>query len=262
MKSRGSLSGQVRLAGGVPANSQVILSDVKVPWPDSVKGYNYWANVNGDGRFSIDGIVPGTYAVSVTGADEPVDFTGRTVTIAATKQDIGTLDWKKSVNGKILWQLGTFDRKAAEFRNGDQARGYQMFTLYPQQFPNDVDYTVGKSRLNQDWNYAHWSWYAKRPEWRLGFRAPSQLGMATLTIGVASAQPVGENKLTDVRVALNGQEIGSINLPKTGTVEAIAAGCRIRTITSSRCVLMPSGSKARMSSPCVTPMVRSIPRIW
>ncbi|MDC7683641.1 polysaccharide lyase family protein [Asticcacaulis sp. BYS171W] len=215
-KTRGSLTGKVRLNGAAAGGAKVILSDVNTPWPDSVKGYNYWGSISADGQFRIEGIAPGTYALSVTGADQPTDFIGKTVTIKAGEQDAGTLNWAREMHGKTLWQLGSFDRRAAEFRNGDASRGYQMFTLYPQQFPNDVDFTVGKSVAARDWNYAQWSWYMKEPSWHLRFTAPAQTGQATLTIGIASAQPA-KGKLTDVRVAINGQEIGAIRLPKTGT---------------------------------------------
>ncbi|MFT3996698.1 MAG: polysaccharide lyase family protein [Asticcacaulis sp.] len=233
-RTRGTLTGEVRLNGAAAGKAQVILSDVGTGWPDSGKGYNYWGEVYADGQFRISGIAPGTYALSVTGADQPSDLTGRTVTIKAGEQDTGTLFWTKPSHGKTLWQLGTFDRKAAEFRNGDDARGYQMFTLYPQQFPNDVDFTIGRSVAARDWNYAQWSWYAKDPAWHLRFKTVPKAGKGTLTIGIASAQPataqaqkcdavLGQTcaakpaKLTDVRVALNGQEIGAIRLPKTGT---------------------------------------------
>lgn len=233
-QTRGTLTGEVRLNGAAAGKSRVVLSDPGAVWSDSGKGYNYWGEVYADGQFRIEGIAPGTYALSVTGADQPNDLSGRTVTIRAGAQDTGTIFWQKESHGKTLWQLGTFDRQAAEFRNGDAARGYQMFTLYPQQFPNDVDYTIGRSVAARDWNYAHWSWYMRDPVWHLRFKAAPQAGKGTLTIGIASAQPataqaqkceavLGKtcvakpSKLTDVRVALNGQEIGAIRLPKTGT---------------------------------------------
>ncbi|UDF03142.1 polysaccharide lyase family protein [Asticcacaulis sp. AND118] len=215
-RKRGTLTGEVRLNGAAAGKSKVVLSDLKANWADSVKGYNYWGDVYADGQFRIDGIAPGTYALSVTGADQPNDLTGRTVTITAGEQDAGTIFWDRQTHGRTLWQLGTFDRQAAEFRNGDDSRGYQMFTLYPQQFPNDVDYTIGRSVPARDWNYAQWSWYVKDPAWHLRFKAAPQAGKGTLTIGIASAQPA-KGTLTDVRVALNGQEIGAIRLPKTGT---------------------------------------------
>ena len=224
VKARGTVTGKVALNGAAPGNAQVILSDPdpKVAWTAQARGYNYWAPVQPDGSFVLRNVVPGQYTLYVDGADQPADFvkTGVAVTANATA-DTGTLNWTPETHGKLLWQLGTFDRKAGEFRNGDDARGYQMFARYPEQFPNDVDFTIGKSDPAKDWNYAQWSWYAKTPAWHLRFDTPSltakaTTGTATLTIGIASAQPA-KGKLTHVEVALNGHAIGRIELPKTGT---------------------------------------------
>ncbi|MFP3570441.1 polysaccharide lyase family protein, partial [Paraburkholderia sp. SIMBA_030] len=90
-----------------------------------------------------------------------------------------------------------FDRSAAEFRNGDDARNYQMFRRYPKQFPHDVDFVIGKSDPARDWNYAQWTVYAERPDWRIHFDLDrAQSGKATLTIGFASAQPEQGKTLT------------------------------------------------------------------
>jgi rhamnogalacturonan endolyase len=218
-KSRGTVSGKVALDGAAPKNAQVILSDPdpKVAWTAQAKGYNYWAPVAADGAFTLANVVPGQYTLYVDGADQPADFVRTGVTVAANRTtDLGALGWTSQTHGRTLWQLGTFDRTAGEFRNGDDARGYQMFARYPEQFPNDVDFTIGRSDPARDWNYAQWSWYAKNPAWHLRFDGEAQAGKATLTIGVASAQPA-KGKLTHVVVALNGTEIGRIELSKTGT---------------------------------------------
>ena len=219
VKARGTVTGKVLLGGTAPKNAEVILSDPdpKIAWTAQTKGYNYWAPVSADGSFTLNNVVPGKYTLYVDGADQPDDLSKTGLTVAANQTiSAGTLSWAPETNGRLLWQLGTFDRKAGEFRNGDQARGYQMFARYPEQFPNDVDFTIGKSDPAKDWNYAQWSWYAKSPAWHLRFDAPAERGQATLTIGIASAQPA-KGKLTHVVVALNGQEIGKIELPKTGT---------------------------------------------
>ena len=217
-KARGTVTGRVLLNGGAPKAAQVILSDPNpdVAWTAQAKGYNYWAPVRADGSFTLTDVVPGRYTLYVDGADQPRDFVKTGVAVAARTQDLGTLVWIPETHGRTLWQLGTFDRTAGEFREGDDARGYQMFARYPAAFPNDVDFTIGKSDPAKDWNYAQWSWYAKNPEWHLRFASGKQTGQATLTIGIASAQPA-KGKLTHVHVALNGHEVGVIELPKTGT---------------------------------------------
>lgn len=219
VKARGTVTGKVLLNGAAPKNAQVILSDPdpKVAWTAQAKGYNYWAQVQTDGSFTLNNVVPGNYTLYVNGADQPSDFVKPGITVAAGKaRDVGALAWTPETHGKTIWQLGTFDRTAGEYREGNDSRGYQMFARYPAAFPNDVDFTIGKSEPAKDWNYAQWSWYAKNPEWHLRFAAAKQGGQATLTIGIASAQPA-KGKLTHVHVALNGHEVGVIELPKTGT---------------------------------------------
>ncbi len=218
-KARGSLTGKILLNGQTPQHIQVILSDPdpEVAWTAQAKGYNYWTDILPDGTFAIANVVPGDYTLYVSGADQPQDYVQTGVhVVAGQTATLAPIDWRPEIHGKTLWQLGTFDRTAAEFRNGDAARGYQMFARYPEQFPHDVDFTIGKDDPAADWNYAQWSWYAQSPLWHLRFDAPAQNGIATLTIGVASAQPA-HGKLTDVNVTLNGQPIGMIALSKTGT---------------------------------------------
>ena len=56
------------------------------------------------------------------------------------------------------------------------------------------------------------------PRRRIHFeRTTVQRGLATLTIGFASAQPATGHQLTDLRVTVNGTEVATIHLPKTGT---------------------------------------------
>jgi len=71
---------------------------------------------------------------------------------------------------------------------------------------------------------------AKSPAWHLRFDSKAQTGKATLTIGIASAQPA-KGRLTHVVVALNGVSVGKIELPRHGTA-GYRGGVRIRRIMS------------------------------
>jgi hypothetical protein len=53
-------------------------------------------------------------------------------------------------DGKPLWQIGTLDRTAKEFRHGDEYRQWGLWMKYPQEFPNDVNFIIGKSRERAD----------------------------------------------------------------------------------------------------------------
>ncbi|CAG9226710.1 Rhamnogalacturonan endolyase [Paraburkholderia tropica] len=221
-QARGEVSGSVNLAGEKPTpatHAWAILSDPDVPWSAQNKGYAFWSALNDAGRFDLRHVIPGVYDLHVSGADQPEDLVVRRVRVSADQRlDLGAIAWPAEEKGERLWQIGSFDRSAAEFRNGDDARNYQMFRRYAQQFPHDVDFTVGKSDAARDWNYAQWTVYAARPDWRIHFALDrARTGKATLTIGFASAQPAQGKTLTDLRVAVNGTEVAQIRLPKTGT---------------------------------------------
>jgi rhamnogalacturonan endolyase len=216
-QQRGSVAGRVLLNGKPATNATAILSAPDSDWSLASKGYNYWARLDAEGRFHIDHVVPGEYALSITGADQPHDFVRQQVRVeAGGKIELGDVQWKPATHGKQLFQIGVFDRSAAEFRNGSDARQFAMFRRYPQQFPHDVRYIVGHSQPEKDWNYAHWTIYNELPSWSIVFQAHATQGTATLSLGISSAQPA-RGKLTDLRVRVNGEQVGRIQLPKTGT---------------------------------------------
>jgi len=69
-------------------------------------------------------------------------------------------------------QIGIPDRKAAEYKHGDDFRHWGLWFEYPKDFPNDVNFIIGKSDERDDWNYAHV--YVKEgeryvaPDWKYG----------------------------------------------------------------------------------------------
>jgi len=218
IKQRGTVTGQLNLENGSAAGAWVILAQPGTPWTAQGKNYTFWTTAGADGRFTISKVIPGKYTLYASGGDQPEDFSHDGIDVSADQTtNLGVLDWKPVTHGQKIWQIGLFDHSAGEFRNGEDARQYQMFTLYPKQFPNDVVFTVGKSDIKKDWNYAQWSWYAKDPKWRIRFDMKDvPTGTATLTLGFASAQPA-HGRTTNLLVAVNGTQVSAIHLPKTGT---------------------------------------------
>jgi len=254
IKQRGDVRGTVDLERDgqrSPAHDAwAILTPTGNDWTAQTKGYAFWQKLDDSGHFDLPHVIPGSYDLYVTGADQPRDFRHQDVMLSANESiDLGTLDWKDESRGQQLWQIGRFDRSAGEFRDGDHARNFEMYKRYPKAFPDDVDYTVGQSDASHDWNYAQWTVYQKRPDWRIHFtlpESPPTARTATLTIGFASAQPARGKALTDLRVVVNGVEIAAIHLPKTGT-----AGYRggvqdskynLRTLTFAANLLKPGAN--------------------
>ncbi len=69
--------------------------------------------------------------------------------------------------GRQLWEIGIPNRSAEEFRHGDHYWQWGLPQLYPAEFPNDVNFVIGKSDFQQDWNYAQ----PPRPDGKGGWKA-------------------------------------------------------------------------------------------
>jgi rhamnogalacturonan endolyase len=216
---RGCVTGSVRVGTAPAKDAWVILTDPGLAWTAQSKGYGFWTRVDAQGQFRLDGVIPGTYDLYASGADQPRDLLERGVRVRPnTTLRLQPLAWPATGPWQTLWQIGRFDRSAAEFRNGDTPRQFELYRAYAEQFPHDVDYRIGSSQPGTDWNYAQWTVYNQNPDWRVHFTLPAVVkGQAQLTLGFASSQPARGERLTDLRVSLNGQQLARVALPKSGT---------------------------------------------
>ena len=216
---RSRVTGRVQMSDDTStAGAWAILSpssDGDLDWALSAKGYQFWTKLDADGRFEIDKVRPGRYTLAVSGADQFVDFKKTDIEVKPNSAtDLGTLTWTPIAHGKKLWQIGIADRSTREFRDGDNPRNYDTFKNYFKAFPSDVTFTIGASREKEDWNYAQWAWFNSKPYWTIRFdigNDVSRAGKATLTLGIAAAQPAG-----DVIINVNGTEVARFSLKKSG----------------------------------------------
>ncbi len=251
---RGSVQGTLHLTDGESAaGAWVVLADPGGDWPMQAKHYEFWTRAADDGSFTINKVCPGSYALYAYGANqfEQLEKDGVTVAPGATS-DLGVIDWQPVTHGTTLWQIGTPDRTTLEYRGGqdnwgpDGMRHWANFMTYQQNFPNDVNFTIGKSDPATDWNYAQWTWYSKVPYWTVNFTLPAQQqGTATLTFGVAAADPLvddvrqalgskpivgkgtpltADKNTTHVIVKVNGTQVGELNLVKSGAAAYRSGG--------------------------------------
>jgi rhamnogalacturonan endolyase len=213
---RGTVRGQVKLADGHSAQGAwVVLAPAGAKdWCMSADGYEFWTHADADGRFTLANVRPGQYALFVSGADQFEDFVrdGLSVSAGGTT-DAGVLNWTPLTHGDRLWQIGVADHSSAEFANGNDFRHFDNHVRYIKAFPDDVTFTIGRSKESQDWNFAQWAWYSKQPYWSVLFDEPRQLsGKGTLTLGF-----VAFDDYRGLQATLNGQAIGEpIRFPKTG----------------------------------------------
>ena len=150
------------------------------------KTYQFWVRTDGDGRFAIPHVIPadnyhlwafgpgaaGTFlSHELVGGKPPyechVPATPFLVAVkAGAATELGTITWTPVRIGATVFELGSPNRKANEFRHGEDywnpgtppklgfptpVWGGQM--EFPLDFPDGMTYTVGKSQWPTDWNY-------------------------------------------------------------------------------------------------------------
>ena len=150
------------------------------------KTYQFWVKTDTDGSFTIPHVIAGeNYSLWAFGPGAAGTFLSQkliggnppfecnlpakpfTVDVKAgeTKQ-LGTVTWTPTRLGATVFELGVPNRKSDEFRHGDDywnpgtppklgyptpVWGGQM--EFPLDFPDGMNYTVGKSQWTKDWNY-------------------------------------------------------------------------------------------------------------
>ncbi len=105
-----------------------------------------------DGRFTIPKVRAGTYELHAIADGVLGEYQKAAVTVGAGGEvDLGKLEWKPVRYGKQLWQIGVPNRSASEFFMGNDHWHWGLYLEYSKLFPNDVNYTVGKSDWKKDW---------------------------------------------------------------------------------------------------------------
>ncbi len=188
-----------------------------VDWQNDAKHYEFWTAAAADGTFSIANVRPGTYqlhavADGILGAYDAM----ANVTIKAGEElDLGTIEWKPVRYGEQIFEVGIANRSAKEFFKGDDHWHWGMYIEYAKFFPNDVNFTVGKSDPAKDW-YIYQVPHdidfkpdgrdqGRATPWQINFTVkPNQLlnGKATLRFGLAGS---GARSLG---IKVNGKEVG------------------------------------------------------
>jgi rhamnogalacturonan endolyase len=158
-----------------------------------LKSYQFWTQTDSGGNFTFKNVLPGSnytlyaYGPGIAGTfisqhqnkmpgpgteDPPLelDFPSPTFAVSVTAGQttkLGTFDWTANRVGPTVFEIGYPDRKADKFRHGEDYWAYQTSPKvgYPtgiwggqmyfnSEYPDDtVNYTVGQSRWQTDWNY-------------------------------------------------------------------------------------------------------------
>ncbi len=216
-----------------------------VDWQRDSKFYQFWVRADADGSFSIPNVRPGTYWLRAIADGVIGEFNMTNVVVSSgVKESLGTLTWTPERFGRTVWQIGVPDRTAREYRHGDHYWQWGLYFDYPKEFPNDVDFVIGKSDWRRDWNYVQPprienravpvmgeddddNSAARRPTdlgranvrsttWSIHFDLPESLrGLATLRLTFC-----GTHSGCNVEVLVNGKPVGETGeLPSTSAMQ-------------------------------------------
>lgn len=190
-----------------------------IGWELDGKHYEYWARAERDGTFAISNARPGTYVLYAMNDGILGDFSKADVTVQSGKMiDLGTLNWVPVRHGRQIWEIGTPDRSAAEFRHGDHYWTWGNYNEYPHEFPEGVNFVIGKSDWSKDWNYAQPPQRDPDGQWRgttwtITFpKINVSKGKATLTLAICGSRG------NSLDVSVNGTTVGSADLPNSGVM--------------------------------------------
>lgn len=186
-------------------------------WQTDSNSYQYWTKADAGGNFEIPNVRPGTYTLYAFTKGAVGEFEHPGAVVKAGVNTAGDLTWNIPRAGKsIAWEIGVPDRRAAEFRHGDDYfRGY-VWREFSKEWPNPLVYTIGRSDPARDWNFAqgsylkdgrsqHWPW-----EIRFNLADEPGQGNARLTLAWASANSAR------VIVQANGRQIANLSPPVSG----------------------------------------------
>jgi rhamnogalacturonan endolyase len=189
-------------------------------WQNDAKHYEFWTRGSSSGRFSILNVRPGTYELHAIADGVLGEYAKANITVAAGGElDLGKLVWVPVRFGQQLWQIGIPNRSASEFLHGDDHWHWGEYIEYARLFPNDVNFTIGKSDFHKDWfiyqvphdelaNDLLGRGQGRATPWKVNFTlaqqpAPGEHGILRLAIAGASTRSIA--------VQVNGQDAGSID---------------------------------------------------
>ena len=214
-----------------------------------LKCYQYWVKTDTDGNFKFTSVLPGqnytlyafgpgaagTFFSQVQeGGNPPIecDVPAKPFAVkvdAGADVKLGDVAWTPVRVGATVLELGFPDRKAGEFRHGEDfwtagktpkfgyptpIWGGQM--EFPVDFPDGDTYTVGKSRWSTDWNYV----FPSLPDTtgvyqpatgKINFdlaTAPAGSAQASLYIAAAGGD-TGRANDDKIKVSVNGTDLSS-----------------------------------------------------
>lgn len=199
------------------------------------KNYQFWVKTDDSGRFTIPHVLPDTYNLYAFGPGAAGQMTRTsfvTVTPGSTVS-LDTVQWTPFRLAPTVWEIGVPDRSAAEFKHGadwwtsnifpDPRWG--KFMNYNDEFPNDVNFTIGQSNPSTDWNFVmpyDKSVQSTSPKWTVNFNIPvAPVAGTNASVYVAAAAGFSAALILNVNDS-------NITVPTTGILFSDPSDAMIR----------------------------------
>ena len=237
---------------------QPAVSDGVYDFQEWCKPYEFWTKTAADGSFIITNVIAtnnytlyafgpgaaGTFmSQNQTGGSPPWLFNlpaspfNLTVTGGNTN-NLGSVTWTPTRVGPTVFEIGYPDRTGGKFRHGDDwfvgdigpsptapSPIWTKFLDYPFDFPNGVNYTVGQSHWNTDWNFIQ--------PIVVDYAGNENPSSSTITFNLATAPANGATASLYLGIAAtySGPIIVSVNGSNLGSGSGNAAGVTATPVT-------------------------------
>ncbi|KAM5349778.1 hypothetical protein ACJ41O_006283 [Fusarium nematophilum] len=169
---RTTFKGRVKLPKGA-RKPIIVLSENEQDFQLNVfntKSLQYWAEIDSSGSFSIPRVVEGTYRVTIYADGVFGWFIKDNFKVSRSRSSGHQFTWREENAGREIWRIGVPDKSSGEYLHGyapdtskplqpEQYRIYWGKYDYPEEFPDGVNFHVGKSDEAKDLNYIHWSFF-------------------------------------------------------------------------------------------------------
>lgn len=157
-------SGKINISNGRSAASiVVILAKPGGEFYTQGSDYIFYSKTDDNGNFNIKNVRPGSYSIYAYSTNGTItdQFEKDNINVSGLTLNLGNLNWNATQYSNFIWQIGTADRLASEFKLGNLARQYGL----PAQVPSNLTYTIGQSTPANDWYYAQ----TKPGNWNVNF---------------------------------------------------------------------------------------------
>ena len=188
-----------------------------VDWQNDAKNYEFWVRADAAGNFEIPNVRAGTYSLHAIADGELGDLTVSNIVVETGKNlSLENVKWQPVRFGKQLWDIGIPNRDGSEFFKGDDYFHWGWYLEYPKLFPNDVNFTIGKSDFRKDWFFEQvphnenpgnttGGGQGRATTWTINFNLPdAPHGKAILRLAICG---VGARSIA---ATVNDQSIGSV----------------------------------------------------